>query len=824
MGTQPVPVGRKLGLGLSGGGFRASLFHLGVLRRLAELGLLQQVNVLSTVSGGSIVAALYFLHLKRVVETAQGPLTRDDFIAIVDRVEKGFREGVSRNPRGRLFLNLIHNLRIICTGRTLGHRMGELYNRFLYRRISREILDAGASTGPFDPRRGLPLTQAQLRPETLDKERLPAGNHTLPGFKLVLNSTALNTGKPFRFTLDDVGDPQLGYLRYDEIEKVDGYRRLLKAVATLETGFFSRLFSSAETPQATSGELASDPSIRAHACWLLAAQSGLRAAAAAPGHANAGKEAFALTARQHALTAAEASAALQFMLEDWHASRLLVETPFRLLRRTKAACWCVEHHDEPGARGRSLEEHRTEFWESIGAIDKVLRQRLEPSFGAGQPEDVQASFRSLLFHLYYLRSAQAFAETSGEVLRGLTLTDAVVASANFPPVFAPYPIHGLYARDLAEPLALTDGGVHDNQGIDALMDEGCTHLIVSDAGSAVPAQEAPASGRVGMMLRFIDVLMDRIRSLQLRRLRERREASEDVALLDDGNHLDPFLREGIRARQNVQAVVFFDMKSKPTDAPLVDGQPEALPPHPHADAVAQLRTDLDLFGRIEQDALIYQGYQLADRFVRKYLLGPQDEWSLPPQFVGQTASAPFDPRKATPASPIAYPANRDVGWEARVLWKGAARFLRAFSLMNSRIQAVAWLALAGLGILGSWALDLSPQTMAEAAGSAVANLLRYPLYWEGFALPLNQLWVTWVVIGWLAMFFVVSEWCLKSNRLLGFALRNVLIWPLRLLPTWLALFFSAFSAVMLASGWLWKKASGTYAPPTWLRLLTGWWR
>jgi hypothetical protein len=43
--------GRKIGLALSGGGFRASFFHLGVLRRLAELGLLRRVAVLSTVSG-----------------------------------------------------------------------------------------------------------------------------------------------------------------------------------------------------------------------------------------------------------------------------------------------------------------------------------------------------------------------------------------------------------------------------------------------------------------------------------------------------------------------------------------------------------------------------------------------------------------------------------------------------------------------------------------------------------------------------------------------------------------------------------------------------
>ena len=44
-----------VGLCLSGGGFRASLVHLGALRRLHELGILQQVDTLSTVSGGSIL-------------------------------------------------------------------------------------------------------------------------------------------------------------------------------------------------------------------------------------------------------------------------------------------------------------------------------------------------------------------------------------------------------------------------------------------------------------------------------------------------------------------------------------------------------------------------------------------------------------------------------------------------------------------------------------------------------------------------------------------------------------------------------------------------
>jgi hypothetical protein len=40
----------RIELAVSGRGFRASIFHLGVLRRLAELGWLQRVDVLSTVS------------------------------------------------------------------------------------------------------------------------------------------------------------------------------------------------------------------------------------------------------------------------------------------------------------------------------------------------------------------------------------------------------------------------------------------------------------------------------------------------------------------------------------------------------------------------------------------------------------------------------------------------------------------------------------------------------------------------------------------------------------------------------------------------------
>jgi NTE family protein len=49
----------RIGLALSGGGSRAIAFHLGCLRALHDLGILQQSRIISTVSGGSVIGAAY---------------------------------------------------------------------------------------------------------------------------------------------------------------------------------------------------------------------------------------------------------------------------------------------------------------------------------------------------------------------------------------------------------------------------------------------------------------------------------------------------------------------------------------------------------------------------------------------------------------------------------------------------------------------------------------------------------------------------------------------------------------------------------------------
>lgn len=59
VGHCPAP---GVGLALSGGGSRAIAFHLGCLRALHHNGLLARIDVLSTVSGGSVIGALYASH------------------------------------------------------------------------------------------------------------------------------------------------------------------------------------------------------------------------------------------------------------------------------------------------------------------------------------------------------------------------------------------------------------------------------------------------------------------------------------------------------------------------------------------------------------------------------------------------------------------------------------------------------------------------------------------------------------------------------------------------------------------------------------------
>lgn len=56
------PTTQRIGLALSGGGYRATAFHLGTIKKLHDLNILGRVEVISTISGGSITGAYYCLN------------------------------------------------------------------------------------------------------------------------------------------------------------------------------------------------------------------------------------------------------------------------------------------------------------------------------------------------------------------------------------------------------------------------------------------------------------------------------------------------------------------------------------------------------------------------------------------------------------------------------------------------------------------------------------------------------------------------------------------------------------------------------------------
>src|SRR5262249_21307818 len=145
-----------VGLSLSGGGYRAALFHAGELIRLNELGVLKRLHRISSVSGGSITSGILAQSWDRLTFT--------------NRIATNFVGGViaeilldtPRPPDVRVslegFLPFV----------SAGNRLADLYDRYIFNGF-------------------------KLR----DMPKSPA---------FVFNSTNLQTGGLFRFARDYIAD------------------------------------------------------------------------------------------------------------------------------------------------------------------------------------------------------------------------------------------------------------------------------------------------------------------------------------------------------------------------------------------------------------------------------------------------------------------------------------------------------------------------------------------------------------------------------------------------------------------------------------------
>ncbi len=196
----------RVGMGLSGGGLRASFYHLGVLARLAELDVLRHLEVLSCVSGGSIVGACYWLALRRRLSDpdAGGPV---DYPALVRQLIEHFEAAVGTGLREQIQGRRWKRAK---TARNLWQKKGALDSeaaaRLLEEHFYRPLMPGDGTLFmdqlDFEPPDHDPSQAGGARFEPTRHNWLRTDNVPV----LVLNATTVNTGHAWQFTPTWMGE------------------------------------------------------------------------------------------------------------------------------------------------------------------------------------------------------------------------------------------------------------------------------------------------------------------------------------------------------------------------------------------------------------------------------------------------------------------------------------------------------------------------------------------------------------------------------------------------------------------------------------------
>ncbi|MBB1486191.1 patatin-like phospholipase family protein [Oceanospirillum sediminis] len=228
-------------------------------------------------------------------------------------------------------------------------------------------------------------------------------------------------------------------------------------------------------------------------------------------------------------------------------------------------------------------------------------------------------------HLHWFR----YSEGPGKYSR-FSLGTAVAASSCVPGLFHPVSLPDIYSGHTVQ---LVDGGVFDNQGSAALLDEGCNVVLVSDACGQMETDTDPSPSIAGSALRSSDVIQSRLRVAQYKELRAKEESGiiQKMMFIHHKSGFEPTVWEAL------------------SDAPITDDNAESgyakYKIHPdYLEALSRIRTDLDSFSDLEIDALMYSGYQMT-KFDREMLpVNPDDdeEWGF--WAITQLANGPEAPR------------------------------------------------------------------------------------------------------------------------------------------------------------------------------------
>ena len=201
---------RRVGIALSGGGSRAMAFHLGCLRALHDRDVLAQVQVLSTVSGGSVIGAMF-------------AYSNDPF----DQFERRVRAALRRGFVGAIARRTIVSPRffqIAGTKATSGIVANATFiARFCLGLVERLVPKASRASGKFSQQLQPPLRRWVTRTNAFEQalRDLLYGETRLsterrPGLDIVINACELRTGTAFRF-----GSRESGCWRYGTIADND---------------------------------------------------------------------------------------------------------------------------------------------------------------------------------------------------------------------------------------------------------------------------------------------------------------------------------------------------------------------------------------------------------------------------------------------------------------------------------------------------------------------------------------------------------------------------------------------------------------------------
>ncbi|MGR8931448.1 MAG: patatin-like phospholipase family protein [Gammaproteobacteria bacterium] len=566
----------KLGLALSGGGFRAALFHLGVLARMAELDLLRHVQVLSTVSGGSIIGAMYYLKVKQLLESPPNPWAsptdyKAAYITLVSDLEQEFLKGVQKNLRTRALLNPFKNAKMMVSDDySRSDRMAELYNETFYRPIhnpgSRSCWECFKDVLGFSDDRGIRLKDLKIGPPgTSDGFNVDVYNQSaackIP--KLTINATTLNSGEHWTFTAASVGV-------------------FSEPVLLVEGNIY-------DTPSLIAKLQADhDPVTLPISQFIWAAiPNDTQKLLTTPGTNLAQQESAFFNALNTIIQGDSIYDPARFA---------------RVALRPKTQALLAQNPTG----------------EQLLSLNRLL---LEDAY----PADIQKR-RDRKSKTRYPRlkfDGSALTPAQKDKLNSLNLADAVSASACVPALFSPFAIHGLYRQNGTDDVVeLVDGGVFDNQGLAALFDEDCTHIICSDACGQLRHDRTPASGAFSVFMRSNEVLMERVRGL----LVEDIDDYERRMLAESGTAVDARF---FHLRDAFSGTSDFPSFSQPTDSSgyydnnqSTDGQIFLL---------SAIRTDLDTFADTEAKALMYDGYCLADKFLNQsagLAAAPANDWKF----------------------------------------------------------------------------------------------------------------------------------------------------------------------------------------------------